>query len=181
MITRRTPTAGELGEDVAVHHQPDGPAFDIVLIVHVGCVVVGLVTLVAGATTASQLRTVLRRGSAFPDAVARYFRPGVNWAGRSVYGIPVFGFVLLALSHGAYSLHDGWVMAGLFILVLVVVVAESLLWPAERRLQVSLPALRQGGVAVGEDVLRDTKTMVWSASSGLVLLLLGSALMVAQP
>ena len=32
-----------------VHHQPDGPAFDVVLILHVGCVVVGLATLVASA------------------------------------------------------------------------------------------------------------------------------------
>ena len=164
-----------------MHHQPDGPAFDIVLIVHVGCVVVSLVTLVTGATTASRLRTVLGGGAALPDAVARYFRPGVNWAGRSVYGIPALGFLLLALSHGVYSLHDGWVLAGLCILVGLVLLAEGLLWPAERRLQVSLAPLRQGGVPVGDEVLRDTTTMVWTASLALVLLLLGSVLMVVQP
>jgi len=79
-----------------------------------------------------------------PDAVARLLPPGVNWAGRSVYGIPVFGFLLLALSHGAYSLHDGWVMAGLIILVGVVLIAEGQLWPAERRLQVTVAPLRPG-------------------------------------
>jgi lysylphosphatidylglycerol synthetase-like protein (DUF2156 family) len=181
MITRGTPSHSELGEDISVHHQPDGPAFDIVLIVHVGCVVVSLVTLVAGVTTASRLRTVLRGTTALPDAVARYFRPGVNWAGRSVYGIPVFGFLLLALSHGAYSLHDGWVVAGLIILVGVVVVAEGRLWPAERRLQVGVVPLLQGGVPAGEEVLRDTRAMVMSGSLALVLVVLGSALMVAQP
>jgi len=181
MITYGTPSRNELGEDISVHHQPDGPAFDIVLIVHVGCVVVSLVTLVASVTTASRLRTVLGGATALPDAVARYFRPGLNWAGRSVYGVPVFGFLLLALSHGAYSLHDGWVVAGLIILVGVVVVAEGLLWPAERRLQVAVAPLRQGGVPAGEEVLRDTTTMVVSGSLALVLVALGSALMVAQP
>ena len=71
-----------------VHHQPDGPAFDIVLILHVGCVVVGLATLVASAATAARLRTLLGGRCPLPEAVARYFRPGVNWAGRTVYGIP---------------------------------------------------------------------------------------------
>ena len=32
-----------------MHHQPDGAAFDIVLLLHVGCVVVGLVTAATAA------------------------------------------------------------------------------------------------------------------------------------
>ena len=132
-----------------VHHQPDGPAFDVVLILHVGCVVVGLTTTVASALTAGRLRTLLRTAAPFPEAVQRYFRPGVNWAGRTIYGIPVFGFLLLALSHGAYALRDGWVMGGLAILVGVVLLAEGVLWPAERRLQVSLVAVCEGGVPGG--------------------------------
>jgi hypothetical protein len=169
-------------EDVGVHPQPNGPAFDTVLILHVGCVVVGLATLVASATTAVRLRTTLQGGGALPEALVRYFRSGVNWVGRSIYGIPVFGFLLLALSHGAYSLREGWVMGGLLILVGTVLVAEGALWPAERRLQAALFSLRQGGgVSVGEEVLREARTMVLSATVALVLLVLGSALMVAQP
>jgi hypothetical protein len=175
-----------LGEDVRVHHQPDGPAFDIVLIVHVACVVVSLVTLVAGVSTAVRLQRLLAAAEAFPEAMVRYFKPGVNWAGRSVYGIPVFGFLLLALSHGAYSLRDGWVTAGLAILVGMVLLAEGALWPAERRLQVSLVSLGEDGAhadgsVVDGSVLRDAKVMALSATLALVLLSLGSALMVAQP
>ena len=162
-------------------HQPNSPAFDIVLIAHVACVVVGLVTLVASAVTSSRFRAVLGGGGALPEALARYFRPGVNWAGRTLYGIPVFGFLLLALSHGAYSLHDGWVLGGLFVFVVIVLLAEGALWPAERRLQVSLVPLHQGGSPVGEDVRRDARAMVLSATTALVLLVLGSVLMVAQP
>ena len=83
----------------------------------------------ASIATAASLRRLLRDAAPFPDAVVRYFRPGVNWAGRAVYGIPVFGFALLALSHGAYSLRDGWVNAGLAIFVAVVLVVLRPLRP----------------------------------------------------
>jgi hypothetical protein len=170
-----------LGEDGLVHHQPDGPAFDIVLIAHVGCMVASLVTLVASLTTALRLRRLLAAAAPFPEPVARYFRPGVNWAGRSVYGIPVFGFLLLALSHGAYSLRDGWVAAGLAILVGMVLLAEGTLWPAERRLQGSLVPLGGGGVPAEESILRDVSAMARSSALALVLVVLGSVLMVVQP
>jgi len=168
-----------MGEDVGVHHQPDGPAFDVVLILHVGCVVVGLATTLAGAANAARLRTLLGTATPLPDAVRRYFRPGVNWAGRSIYGIPIFGFVLLALSHGAYGLRDGWVLGGLTILVGLVLIAEGVLWPAERRLQVSLAT--PGGAVAEESVRREAGAMMAAAIVTVVLLVAGSALMVAQP
>jgi hypothetical protein len=164
-----------------VHHQPDGPAFDLVLILHVGCVVVGLTTTVASALTAARLRTLLRTATPFPEAVRRYFAPGVNWAGRTIYGIPLFGFGLLALGHGAYALNDGWIMGGLAILVAVVLLAEGALWPAERRLQVSLAGVSDGGTPAEESVRRDARAMEWAAAATLILLVVGSALMVAQP
>jgi hypothetical protein len=169
-----------MGEDVGVHHQPDGPAFDVVLVLHVGCVVAALATTVAGAASAARLRTLLRTATPLPDTVRRYFRPGVNWAGRSIYGIPIFGFVLLALSQGAYGLGDGWVVGGLASLVGVVLLAEGTLWAAERRLQVSLAAA-PGDAAAEESARRDATTMMVAALVTLVLLVAGSTLMVAQP
>jgi hypothetical protein len=165
----------------AVHHQPQGPAFDVVLLLHVACVVVGLATVVTSAATATRLRKLLGTGTPLPEAVARYFRPGTNWAGRTMYGIPIFGFILLALSHGAYGLRDSWVMLGLAIFVGVILLTESILWPAERRLQVSL-ATYDGGPVQGDDSRpRDAKVMAQAASVALVLLVLGSVIMVAQP
>jgi hypothetical protein len=173
-----------VGEDVGVHHQPDGPAFDVVLILHVGCVVVGLTTTVVGAVNAARLRTLLSTATPLPDAVRLYFRPGVNWVGRSIYGIPIFGFALLGLSHGAYGLGDGWVMGGLAIFVGVVLLAEGVLWPAERRLQVSVPAAvgdALGDAAAEESVGRDARAMLAAAIVTVVLLVAGSALMLVQP
>jgi hypothetical protein len=187
-----------------VHAQPQGPAFDIVLLLHVGCVVAGLATVVTSAATAARLRRLLRVGRSLPEAVVRYFRPGVNWGGRLLYGIPIFGFALLAMSHGAYALSDGWVVSGLAVFVVVVVLAEGVLWPAERRIQASVSsgsasaassdaAASTSDSAPGDgseaepDVrgaptaLRDAELIVWSAAVALVLLLVGTVLMVAQP
>jgi len=165
----------------AMHHQPDGPAFDVVLLLHVGCVVVGLASVVTSAATAARLRKLLNAASSLPDAVVRYFHPGVNWVGRTLYGIPIFGFALLALSHGAYGLADGWVTSGLMIFVVVIAVGESTLWPAERRLQVSLASQPGGDPPVAPSVMHDVNVMALSATVALVLLIAGSALMVAQP
>ncbi len=166
----------------AMQHQPDGAAFDVVLLLHVGCVVVGLVTTATAAATASRLRRLLGSPSPLPEPLRRYFRPGVNWAGRTVYGIPVFGFSLLALSDGAYALGQGWVLGGLAIFAAVALVGEGVMWPAEQRLQVALvpsdgaaPAASQGSVD------RDATAMSRAAVAVLVLLVAGTVLMVAQP
>src|SRR3984957_2359135 len=113
----------------AMPHQPDGAAFDIVLLLHVGCVVVGLVTTGTAAATASRLRRLLGSSLALPEPLRRYFRPGVNWAGRTVYGIPVFGFALVAMSQGAYALGQGWILGGLAIFAALAFLRGGGRWP----------------------------------------------------
>jgi uncharacterized membrane protein len=166
-----------------MEHQPDGAAFDIVLLLHVASVLAGLATTATNAATARRLRRHAGSSAPLPEALRRYFRPGVNWAGRTVYGIPVFGFALLAMSQGAYALGDGWVLAGLAIFVLVAVVAETAMWPAERRLQHALPAVGTGSDrAPTAPTLRvDAATLERSASVVLVLLAVGTVVMIAQP
>jgi hypothetical protein len=164
-----------------VHGQPDGPAFDIVLLLHVACVVAGLAAMVTSAATAARLRRLLGAAASLPDAVVRYFRPGVNWVGRSIYGIPVFGFALLAMSRGAYALADGWVAAGLAVFVVVALLGEGVLWPAERRLQVAVGMVSDAAIGAGPPLGRDAQLVVWSATAAIALLIVGTFLMVAQP
>jgi hypothetical protein len=164
-----------------MQHQPDGAAFDVVLLLHVGCVAAGLVTTATAAATAARLRRLLGSPRPLPEALRRYFRPGVNWAGRSIYGIPVFGFSLLAMSDGAYALGQGWVLGGLAVFATVALLGEGVLWPAERRLQLALvPSDATPGVAPAS-LDRDAATMSRSAVAVLVLLVAGTVLMVAQP
>jgi hypothetical protein len=164
-----------------MHHQPDGAAFDIVLLLHVVCVVVGIVTTVTAATTAARLRRLLAASLAPPEPVRRYFRPGVNWAGRAIWGIPIFGFALVAMSQGAYGLRDGWIVGGLVIFVVVALLAEGVLYPAEGRVQAGLAPPDGGAALDGAVVGHDATVMVRAASAALVLLLLGTVLMIAQP
>ena len=63
-------------------HQPDGAAFDIVLLLHIACVLAGLATTATAAATARRLRRHAGSSAPLPEALRRYFRPGVNWAGR---------------------------------------------------------------------------------------------------
>ena len=167
----------------AVHHQPSGAAFDVVLLLHVACAVAGLVTTLAAAATATRLRRLLRASAPLPEPLRRYFRPGVNWAGRTVYGIPVFGFALLAMSRGAYALGDGWVLGGLVLFAAVALLAEGVLWPAERRLQAAVAAAGPSTTPLPGtgSVEGDATAMVRSAGVALILLMAGMVVMVAQP
>ena len=165
-----------------MHHQPDGAAFDIVLLLHVACVVVGVVTTATAAATATRLRRLLGTPVPLPDTLRRYFRSGVNWAGRTVYGIPIFGFALVAMSQGAYALGQGWVLGGLALFAGVALVGEGVLWPAEQRLQVALaPETGDAGDPADSALERDATLMARAAVTGLVLLIAGTVLMVAQP
>jgi hypothetical protein len=167
----------------AMHHQPDGPAFDVVLLLHVGCVLSGLVTTTTAAATAARLRRLVRASGPLPEPLRRYFRPGVNWAGRTAYGIPVFGFALLAMSQGAYALGDGWVLAGLALFVAFALLAEGALWPAERRLQAALATVgpAAGRFEAPDSCGGDATSMARAAGVALVLLLAGVVIMIAQP
>jgi hypothetical protein len=158
-----------------VSRQPDGAAFDIVLLLHVGCVVAGLATTITSAATASRLKRLTQRSVPLPESMGRYFAPGLNWAGRVMYGIPVFGVALVAMSHGAYSLRDDWVMSGLVLL------AEGVLWPAERRIQAALAQPMAQGIPPDTAVLPGARVMARAATTCVVLLVAGSALMLAQP
>ena len=172
-----------------MHNQPSGAAFDVVLLLHVACVVVGIVTAATAAATARRLARLARTAAPLPEPLRRYFRPGVNWAGRTIYGIPVFGFALIGMSQGAYAITDAWVLLGLVLFVALALLAECVLWPAERRLQRAV--VSDGPRAVGPDAARptalseaavaDAARMERVASGALILLAAATVLMIAQP
>ncbi len=137
----------DFGTVMAVSHgsEPTGPAFDIVLLLHIGCVLIAIVTVVISAAQAGRLRGLgLADPSRDPDLWAespppaellRYYRPGPNYAGRVIWGVPVFGFILLGLSHDYYRFGEAWILIGLAIFIVVALLGEVFLWPTERRLQ----------------------------------------------
>lgn len=110
--------------------------FDVVLLCHVVAAVVALGTVVATLVAAARVRAAHQGTVA--AGVVRYFSPGTNWAGRSLYAVPLLGVALVAMSKGADSFDDTWVQLGFGLWVAATVLAEGILWPAERRLQAGL-------------------------------------------
>jgi hypothetical protein len=128
----------------ATHASPSGAAFTVVLVLHVAAVLVCMVVLVASTVAAARLITA--RPGPLPASVRAYFSPGVNWAGRTLYLVPVLGSVLIGLSGGRDSFVDTWVLIGLGLWTAAAGVAEAALWPAERRVQRALSA---AGIGAG--------------------------------
>jgi hypothetical protein len=130
---------------LAATHARDA-AYDVVLLAHVLAAAVGLGALVVAGANA----WVLHRSGPGSEAVRRYYRPGVNWAGRVLFLVPVLGLLLMAMSHGDWSFSDGWITIGLALWAVVAVAAEMYLWPAERRLQAAVSSLTPVTPAEGE-------------------------------
>ncbi len=163
----------------AVRPVPTGVLYTSLLLLHVLCAVVGFGTMVATGVQAARAR----RGPSGPgsEGVRRYFRPGVNWAGRALYGVPVFGFSLIAASQGAFRTGDGFVVIGLVIWLTATLVAEALVWPGERRIQVELPA-SWGDEGDGARALdRECRRVAISAAVLAVLFLAATVIMVGKP
>jgi len=163
--------------DAHPHHPPPGAGFDLLLLAHVACVIVGLGAIVVSGIQALRV-LALPAGSPVPPTLLRYFAPGVNWVGRTLYGVPVFGFALLAASGGAFDLGDEWVVLGLTLWGVAALCSEGLLWPSERRIQAALA----GPEAPPPAALRSAaRTIAALAALLVVVLITATVLMVAQP
>jgi len=159
------------------HHTPLGAGFDLLLLAHVTCVIVGLGAIVVSGIQALRLLS-LPQGAPVPPTLVRYFAPGANWVGRALYGVPVFGFALLAASGGAFGLGDEWVVLGLTLWAVAAGCAEGLLWPAERRIQATLAGPEAAApAALGPPA----RTIAALAALLVVVLIAATVLMVAQP
>lgn len=162
--------------------QPTGALFDVVLLLHVACVVVGVGTLGVSAVQGWRLWSAAGSSAPVPEALVRYYGPTANWAGRTLYGVPVFGLALVGLSRGTFGLGLPWIDAGLGIWAVGTVAAETVLWPAERRIG---RRLGRGDGAPGPEPREahpDDVRLVGPVGTALVGLFVAAVvLMVAQP
>lgn len=168
-----------LAQGVAtLHDVPLGPGYSVLLVAHVAAAVAGFGALVVTGAQAARARRGPRQPGA--EGVRRYFRPGVNWAGRTLYLVPVLGFGLVADSGGAFDPGDGWVIAGLVVWVVAAALAEAVLWPGERRIQL-LVTERWDDPVAGPTLERQCRRV--SATSVVLagLFVAGVVVMVAKP
>jgi hypothetical protein len=160
---------------VVVHAVPTGVVYSILLLLHVGFSVIGFGAL---ALTGIQARRARRGpGAGGADGVRRFFRPGVNWAARTLYGVPILGFALVSSSRGAFSAGDGFVVAGLGLWALSTLVAEVVVWPGERRIQETV----SGRWETGGRFDNDCRRVAASAAVLCGVFVVAVVAMVAQP
>ena len=149
-----------------------GAGYDLVLLAHVLAALVGFGAIVlAGGYALS-----LRRPGPVREPVRRYYRPGVNWAGRILFLVPVLGVVLMAMSQGDWSFSDRWITIGLGLWALTALVSETVLWPAERRLQEAVAA-----PVAPADLGRRCLWVAAVSGGASVVLVAATVVMVAKP
>lgn len=152
-----------------------GVGFDLLLIAHVASALVGFGAV---AVSGAQAARLLRLPGAIPDDLRRYYAPGINWAGRVLYLVPALGAALVADSPSlGFALP--WVEAGLGLWAVSILVAEALLWPAERRIQRALAAPE--GTVGAAWMAEDGRLVVLTSALVVGAFLGATVLMVAQP
>ncbi|MHB8437575.1 MAG: DUF2269 family protein [Acidimicrobiales bacterium] len=157
---------------------PTDVVYSLLLLGHVVTAVVGFGALAVTGAQAGRAR----RGPQAPaaGAVRRYFRPGVNWAGRLVYLVPVLGFAVVAASRGSVEPSDSFVLAGLALWLVTLATAEAVVWPAERRIQ-QIVSGQWPDEAGGPDLDRDCRAAQSGAIFTSVLFVAAAVLMVGRP
>jgi hypothetical protein len=170
-------SVGQTGHVVSLALSPPrSTAFDLVLILHVGAVIVSMVTVGALYVAATPLS---KAGDAWPPSSLRFFSSAHEVAARSLYLIPITGFVLVGISQGHYVVSNSFVLTGLVLWVLALLLGEGLVFPRRNRihraLQLGVTADRQ------QDVARDAGALRWGIDGVLLLLIAGVVVMVAQP
>ncbi len=162
---------------------PTSAGYTLLLLVHVAAAVVGFGSLLLTGVFAA--RAIKGPSGSGAQSVRRYFRPGVNWAGRTLYLVPVFGFALLGDSKGVFDSSDGFVVAGLGLWLTAAVVAEAVVWPAERRIQgvVSDEDAWRTGEAETEAkaFLRDCRRVLFASSLLGAVFVIAVVVMVGKP
>ena len=167
-----------VGAAPSVHSVPTGALYSTLVVAHVLCAVVGFGAVVLTGVQAARARG----GPSAPGAegVRRYFRPGTNWAGRLVYGVPAFGFASIAASGGVWSPRDDFVVVGLVLWSVAALLAELVAWPGERRIQ-SLVTVSWDGPRQGSELDRLCRRVRAAAVAVAGLFVVAVVVMVARP
>jgi uncharacterized membrane protein len=155
---------------------PTTPLFTVLLLAHVLSALVGFGSMAL--TGLFAWRAAGGPATPFAPQVRRYFRPGVNWAGRLVYLVPVFGVALILTSPHSYGFGDRFVQTGVGLWVLAAGLAESLVWPAERRIQDIVSG--EWAELAGEDLSRLCRQVAGAALLLVVVFLVAVVLMFNQ-
>ena len=157
---------------------PSSKAYDLLLLVHGGVALVALVSIVASAVAARAVERT-RSGEPWPPSALRFFSPGEEIAGRTIYLVPLTGIALIASSRGSVSASDAFVQIGIGIWILAAVVAEVAVFApgsALRHLLASTPT-----APADHSWRRPAVRLRWGVDLVALLFVVAAVIMVAQP
>lgn len=104
------------------------PIYDILLLAHIVCAIGGFGANGLAGYYAGQL-------SPDPSEQAiKYFSSPSFLAEKLLYLVPVFGLIMIGVSHGMSEFSKPWINAGIVLWILAIGVAHSLVWPSERKI-----------------------------------------------
>ena len=110
----------------------NSPGYVLLLVAHTLCAVIGFGAL--GATGVSSARARAARAPYENEPLQRYFRPGLNLAGIALWGIPIFGGLLLVVGDRA-AVHRAYPWIGLGCWAVVLGLATAVIWPEQHELR----------------------------------------------
>jgi len=157
---------------------PSSKGYDLLLLVHVAVALVTMVAVISSSVAATSLRRAAPSGP-WPPGGARYFAPGRELAGRTLYLIPVTGASLIGISQGAASFGDGFVGIGIVLWLAIALIAERFVFAPAARLRRTIASSSVVPVEVGWR--HDAATLTWGVDTIVALLLVAAVVMVAQP
>jgi hypothetical protein len=158
-----------------------GAGYDLLVVLHVLSAVVGF-----GAVGVTGTYAVRARSAVEPrrePGLRRYFRPGTNWAERSLLLTPVLGAVVLWGGDSA-AVSKVWPWVGLGFWVAATAIATGWCWPAERRIQVwfaHLPDSDEHAPAALSQLRDACRVVQWGASAISVCFVAAVVVMIWQP
>lgn len=117
------------------------PLYDVLLLCHIAAAFIGFGSVAVGGYYAAAGRHSPR--PAAEEALRRFFQPGVDWAGRLIFLVPLLGLAML-LGGDRSDLPSLWPWLGLFLWAVACGVLTARGWPAERRAQGELAVLARG-------------------------------------
>lgn len=107
--------------------------YQIVLIAHILCAIVGFGSVIFNGVYATQGRIRGTREALVIAEANHIVTEG--WARWFIFATPLLGIVLVLMSHGAWSFGQTWVWLALALTVGSVALAQTVLVPAERKIR----------------------------------------------
>ncbi len=104
------------------------PIYDLLLLAHIVAAIGGFGANGLAGVYAGQLYPTAT------DSATRYFTSPRFIAEKLIYLVPVFGLIMIGVSRGTSELVKPWVLTGITAWVAAIAVAQTLVWPNERKI-----------------------------------------------